>query len=243
MIPVLNLLLDIDLKLNTQASVEHQAIHNENKIVALNQAQIKLIKKKINPNNIYQLGFDSFAKRYEDLQALVVPYVQLTTTSVGDKLNSYIANISSLPTAKKYFMPVDIYVLADQGCCKNRILNVLDIVKHGDLTRMLNEDNWSPNFACQETLVTISENKINVYSDSENSFTINSLYLSYLRYPVKIDVAGYIHLDGSASVDTDCELPDYLEDELVDLAVQELAMATENQNAVNYSIQRNKENE
>ena len=74
MISVLDLCLDIDLKLNKQASVEHQSIPNENKIVFLNQAQIKLIKKKVNTNNNYQLGFDAFLKRYEDLQGLVVPY-------------------------------------------------------------------------------------------------------------------------------------------------------------------------
>lgn len=241
MIPVLNLLVDLDLKLNKLASVDHQAIFNEHKIVALNQAQIKLIKKKLNPNNIYQLGFDSFTKRYEDLQTLVVPYTRLPLYTVNDRLNSYTADIAALPT--KYFIPVSIYALADKDCCENRIINVIKVIKHADLTEALTDTNWMPSFAYQETVATISENKIFLYSDLEKSFDLTSLYISYLRYPKAIDVAGYIHLDNTPSVNQDCELPDYLEDELVDLAVQELAMATENQNAVQYTQIRNKENE
>src|SRR5580658_3611699 len=98
MIPVLNLLLDLDLKLNKLASVDHQAIFNEHKIVALQQAQIKLIKKKLNPTGNFQLGFDTFTKRYEDLQTLVVSYTPLSLTSVGDKFNAYTANIADLPS-------------------------------------------------------------------------------------------------------------------------------------------------
>lgn len=241
MIPVVNLIFDIDLKLNTQASVDHQAIHNENKIIALNQAQIKLIKKKINPNNNYQLGFDSFTKRYEDLQTLVVEYTKLDVNSVGDKLNSFTADIGDLPS--KYFIPISIYALADKDCCKDRLLNIVDIVKHTDLIDLMNDSNWVPNFVYQETVATISGNKIYLYSDPDNTFNITSLYISYLRYPDKIDIEGYFHFDNTPSATVNCELPDYLEDELVDLAVQELAMSTDNQAAVQYTQLRNKENE
>jgi hypothetical protein len=49
-------------------------------------------------------------------------------------------------------------------------------------------------------------------------------------------------LDGKPSINTDCELELYLEDELLDLTVQNLAMYTENQSAVQnaaYRIQTN----
>ena len=53
-----------------------------------------------------------------------------------------------------------------------------------------------------------------------------------MRYPNYINKAGYIMLDGNPSIDTDCELETYLEDELLDLTVQNLAMYTENSAAV-----------
>jgi hypothetical protein len=49
-------------------------------------------------------------------------------------------------------------------------------------------------------------------------------------------------LDGNPSINQNCELELYLEDELLDLTVQNLAMYTENQSAVQnatYRIQTN----
>jgi len=71
MIPVESLLYKIDLRLNKVAALEHQVIPLENKILALNEAQLKLVKLKIDPNNPLGLGLDSFKKRYEDLEVLV----------------------------------------------------------------------------------------------------------------------------------------------------------------------------
>lgn len=53
-----------------------------------------------------------------------------------------------------------------------------------------------------------------------------------MRYPQYIDKEGYINFDGNESVNSDCELEEYLEDELLDLTVQNLAMYTENAPAV-----------
>jgi hypothetical protein len=52
-----------------------------------------------------------------------------------------------------------------------------------------------------------------------------------------------VKLDGTASIDENCELNYYLEDELVDLTVQNLAMYTENAGAMNSSQNRIQTNE
>jgi hypothetical protein len=64
-----------------------------------------------------------------------------------------------------------------------------------------------------------------------------------MRYPDYIDKAGYVKFDGTDSTDVNCELEEYLEDELVDLTVQNLAMYTENQSAVQNSAYRIQTNE
>ena len=75
MIPVDSLLYKIDQKLNKLSTNEHQQINLEDKILALNEAQIKLIKQKVDgTSTISGLGLDEFKKRYEDLQSLVMPY-------------------------------------------------------------------------------------------------------------------------------------------------------------------------
>ena len=74
MIPVDSLLYKIDQKLNKLSTNEHQQIQLEDKILALNEAQIKLIKQKVDGFSVAnRLGYDAFKKRYEDLQNLVLP--------------------------------------------------------------------------------------------------------------------------------------------------------------------------
>ena len=242
MIPVQNLLFAIDTKANRLSNLRGQFIPNETKIDLLNKAQVKLVLKKIDPNNVYQLGMDAFSKRYEDLQNFQVTYEKLTlTTTPGDVLNSYFVPFSSM--SNDMMIPTTSYVLATKGNCKDRLLDVIDFMKHADIRMLLKSPHYQPSFNYQETLGVISGDKIYVYSDSQNSFTPNELYLSYLRYPKDMDITGYVHLDGTLSTTVDCELESYLEDELVDLVITELGDATANQELSQYSRVRTKENE
>jgi hypothetical protein len=242
MIPVDSLLYKIDQKLNKLSSNEHQQIQLEDKILALNEAQIKLIKQKVDGQSTNSgLGLDSFKKRYEDLQSLVVSYEDgaLPLTIKNPVLNQWSANVHQL--TPKYMFYVDSYVLADKGVCLNRKIWInKDLAKHGDLQFLLNNDHYKPSFEYQETFNSLSSDEISIYTDG--TFIPTDIYISYMRYPVYINKTGYIMLDGEPSFDQDCELETYLEDELLDLTVQNLAMYTENQSAVQsaaYRIQTN----
>lgn len=239
MISTQQLIYKLDLRLNKKASNEHQSIPLEDKVLALNEAQIKLIKKKLDANNIYGIGLDGFKKRYEDLQTIIVQFEELPVTATTDIYDAYEANLDDL--THKYLLPVDSYVLCSRDKCKNRPVYLTRPVKHGDISTMMFNPHYSPSFEYQESFVVISGNKFIVYTDG--TFTVDTLHLSYLRYPIKIDYTGYIDFDGNPSTTVDCELPDYLEDELLDLALLELAMETENNPAVTFSEIRNKNNE
>jgi len=94
MIPVDSLLYKIDQRLNKLSTNDHQQIQLEDKILALNEAQIKLIKQKVDGiNTVSGLGFDSFKKRYEDLQSLVVNYIdgKLSLSIKNKELNQWVA--------------------------------------------------------------------------------------------------------------------------------------------------------
>jgi hypothetical protein len=232
MIPVDSLLYKIDQKLNKLSTNEHQQINLEDKILALNEAQIKLIKQKVDgQNTISGLGLDAFKKRYEDLQSLVVNYNHqpLDLTLLNAELNQWKANIHLL--TPKYMFYIDSYVLADKGRCTDRKIWInRDLAKHGDLQFCLTNTHYRPSFEYQETFNSISSDEISVFTDG--TFTPKQIYVSYMRYPVYINKTGYVMLDGQDSYDADCELETYLEDELLDLTVQNLAMYTENQSAV-----------
>lgn len=232
MISVDSLLYKIDQKLNKNASNEHQQIGLEDKILALNEAQIGLIKQRAGGFSIPNgLGYDSFRKRHEDLQILAENYINhpLSLTEVDKKINQWEADLSDLdPT---YLFYLSSYILADKGKCVDRIIWVNpDLVKHGDVPILLQNENYKPSFEYQETFNLISSNKLSIFTDG--TFTPTKLYIMYLRYPVYINKAGYVNFDGTDSTDVNCELPYYLEDDIVDLAVQSLGMYTENVSAV-----------
>lgn len=243
MIPVDSLLYKIDQKLNKLSTNEHQVVNLEDKILALNEAQIKLIKQKVDgwsTNSGY--GMDAFKKRYEDLQSLVITYNNqpLTLVLKNAELNQWFANLHDL--VPKYMFYIDSYVLADKGRCTDRKIWInRDLAKHGDLQFCLNNVHYRPSFEYQETFNFLSSDEISIFTDG--TFTPKTINISYMRYPVYINKTGYIMLDGLPSFDQDCELETYLEDELLDLTVQNLAMYTENQSAVQSSIYRIQTNE
>lgn len=242
MIPVDSLLYKIDQKLNKLSTNAHQQIQLEDKILALNEAQIKLIKQKVDGISVTSgLGMDSFKKRYEDLQSLILDYnhqpLQLVLKDAN--LNQWTANVHLLDP--KYMFYVDSYALADKGRCVDRKIWInRDLAKHGDLQFILNNDHYKPSFEYQETFNFLASDEISIFTDG--TFTPSFIQIMYMRYPNYINKVGYIMLDGEQSYNQDCELEMYLEDELLDLTVQNLAMYTENQSAVQsatYRIQTN----
>jgi hypothetical protein len=238
MIPVDSLLYKIDQKLNKLSTNEHQRIQLEDKILALNEAQLKLIKEKVDgvptPSGA---GMDSTRKRYEDLQKLVENFEDhpLPLKETDKQLNKWVASLSKVSPA--YMLYVDAYFLADKGKCKDHQIWInRDLLSHGDLQFVLRNVHYKPSFEYQETCTYVASDEIAIFTDG--TFTPTTLYLSYLRYPKYIDKAGYVKLDGKDSIDQDCELKNYLEDELVDLAVQDLAGYIENAGAMNIAQSR-----
>lgn len=243
MIPVDSLLYKIDQRLNKLSTNDHQQIQLEDKILALNEAQIKLIKQKVDGfSTVSGLGLDAFKKRYEDLQRLVISYNEnpLNLTLKNSTTNQWFAYLHQL--SPKYMFYIDSYILADKGRCKDRMIWInRDLAKHGDLQFILNNDHYKPSFEYQETFNFLSSDEISVFTDG--TFTPKQVFISYMRYPIYIDKEGYVKFDGTDSINQDCELEAYLEDELLDLTVQNLAMYTENQSAVQTSMMRIQTNE
>jgi hypothetical protein len=188
------------------------------------------------------LGLDSFKKRYEDLQSLVVTYNHhpLFLTLKNNTTNQWFAKLHQL--SPKYMFYIDSYITADKEECKNRVLWInRDLAKHGDLQFILNNEHYKPSFEYQETFNFLSSDEISVFTDG--TFTPKQVFISYMRYPIYIDKEGYVKFDGTNSINQDCELETYLEDELLDLTVQNLAMYTENMSAVQTSAMRIQTNE
>ncbi len=242
MIEVDSLLYEIDFRLNKLATNAHQQIPLENKIIALNNGQTKLVLRKVDGNNVYKEGLDAFKKRYQDLQSLIEnPEDHGVVPTLSDPyLNKYIAQTSELDP--KFMFYIDSYAISDKGDCEDRIIYTnADLVKHADIQLLLKDSNFKPSFEYQDTIVDISESELHIYTDG--TFAPKEWYISYIRYPQKIDKEGYVNFDGTDSINQDCELEAYLKDELLDIVVGDLAMYTENISAANSAAQRSNSNE
>jgi hypothetical protein len=75
-----------------------------------------------------------------------------------------------------------------------------------------------PSFRYRETFYTIGGDGISVYTDD---FTMASLYMTYYRQPLKIDIEGYTGADGRPSVNIDPEFEDNSVVRIMDIAVKE----------------------
>ena len=247
MIPVDSLLYKIDQKLNKLSTNAHQQIQLEDKILALNEAQIKLIKQKVDGIAVANgMGMDSFKKRYEDLQSLVVAYNDgvLPLTLADPILNRWAANVHALEP--KYMFYVDSYILADKGRCTDRQIWInRDLAKHGDLQFIVNNIHYKPSFEYQETFNWLSSDELSIFTDG--TFTPTELKLDYIRKPAYIHNAqdflptqSYTLPNGTVLVGTqNCELPEHTHREIVDIAV---LITTGNLQIPDYQIKQAKMN-
>lgn len=240
MILVDTLLYKIDQRLNKLSTNGHQQIPLEDKILALNEAQIKLIKQKITGTvTNTQLGLDSFKKRYEELQNLIIGFKKQELKETDKLINQWSFALNILKPV--YLFYVDSYIMANKGRCKDKKIWInKDLSKHGDISLLLKNDNYKPSFEYEETFNMINNNQFHIYTDG--TFEIKELQFMYLKKPAYINKEGYIMIDGESSSNVNCELDDVLEDELLDLTIQNLAMYTENNTALqntNYRIQTN----
>jgi hypothetical protein len=227
------------MRMNKVATNKNQGFSNANLILALREAELKVIKSKLNPNNLLQKGFDQNAKRMEDLQNLMVPFEMLTPTMSNAVYTRYQVDLGRL--SSRHIVLTEISTKCSRGECKNRIVAVNKLVKHGELENFMADANFSPSYEWQTTLAQITDNILYIYTDGV--FKVDEVFIEYLRYPIPVDIAGYKDFNGNPSVNQDSELRDYLEDEILNAACLELGIATDNQTIVQAAPMRSNSTE
>ena len=223
MIPVEELSYEFKRTLNKFNLQDNIDIPIEDIIVYLNKAQISWVKTKINPNNVYKVGYDSIRKRIDDLQVLKESNVPLKPIKTNDLF--HVGYDCPLKDAANYMFYISSYAMAKSGTCVEPI--TVDLIRHGELTTKYLDANYNPSFEWRTTIATLGNDNLTVYTDSK--FQIQKVFMTYLRYPLNIDVEGYVKFDGTTSKNQNSELPEYAKSDLVDLAVKFAAQSTDNQ--------------
>lgn len=236
MIPVQELIYEFKLNLNKMDRQDNVLVPLEDILVYLNQAQLSWIKSKVGENNIYKDGYEATRKRIDDLQILKVDDASLLLQKTTDVLyKGYKADLKLIPD---YMMFVMCHVGASKQKCKAGL--TVDLIRQNDLSNLYFDANFGPSFEWRTTIATIGQDNIIVYTD--DSFELDKLFLTYLRYPKSIDSEGYIKIDGSDSVNTDCELPYYAKPDILNLASKFAAQSTDNQNQAAFAEDRSVKN-
>jgi hypothetical protein len=236
MIPVEELIYEFKLNLNKMDRQDNVQVPLEDILVFLNQAQISWIKSKVGENNIFRDGYEGTRKRIDDLQVLKVNDASLTLQKTTDVLyKGYKADLKTIPD---YMMYVMSHVGARKEDCKAGL--TVDLIRQNDLSSLYLDANFSPSYEWRTTLATIGQDNIIVYTD--DTFEIENLYLTYLRYPMPIDSEGYIKIDGLDSSKQDCELPYYAKPDILNLATKFAAQSVDNQAQSTFAEDRSVKN-
>lgn len=113
---------------------------------------------------------------------------------------------------------------AKKGKCK-RVIRLREIKNPNKQILYFDQSN-EPSFEWEWSFLTIQDNKIRVY---KKDFDILSLTIEYYKIIPNIDIAGYIHLDRSPSVDIPINLFDTYVDQIISRAAEEFMRNSENQ--------------
>ena len=117
----------------------------------------------------------------------------------------------------RYFLPRDYFSLSsvevraenDEGCKDNLLFTEID-PRNKEFYKVKDVD-WE----WRETVGYMSGNHLVVY---KRGFEITDVVVEYYKKPLRVDITGYIHLDGTPSVDRNPEFSDDVVQNIVDLA-------------------------
>lgn len=161
-----------------------------------------------------------------NVQSIITPVI-LYPTNVSFEFVEF-----DLP--KDWFASADSYVLANQGECKNRIINLYQ-VKSISVRKLMADDSSEPSFDFEESFYTIEHNKIKVY---KKNFDIVNLSFNYYKEPKDIQIAGGVNIDGTPMINIDPDLADIFVDQIISEAATEYMRNWENPQGVQIAKDR-----
>lgn len=172
-------------------------------ILLLNQSIIEVceyILEKKNEDNIHYL------------QKLVVHNKELERSSKT-------INTRGFKIPENFLDFINTRVIASDKVCKKQPLQLWE-AKMEDVDELLFEESNKPSFKFRETFYTLGDDKINYYVDG---FDIDKAYMSYYRFPKKVDIEGYLRSDGSLSTNVNPEMDDRFMERVITKAASNYA--------------------
>ena len=185
----------------------------------INLAQDRLVKTRYGGNNLYRTSFEQSQKRTDDLRTIIkqTTLTPLSPTSLNKPGGQFFNLPNSVATNDVYWFSIqeeaNVIVTDCDGNTSTVKLPVKPIT-HDQYNKIIKDPFNKPDET--ELVRLVSEGAIEVISPVAS---LVSLVLRYVRKPQRIDVVNAV----------DCELPDHMHQEVVDVAV---SLALENVESV-----------
>ncbi len=220
MISSLDIALKIRQRLNKVDTQDDENLPLYVIVEAYNKGQLNVVNRLLNKNNIYKTGAESTINSVDDLQILLnsEPKVLASTKKEGYYLTE------ALP--ENYLRYTRTTCIGRTAKCKSKEIFVY-LQEEANLNTLLDNNLVNPSFEWAETIGTIAENKIKVFT--QNKFEISKVYLTYYKKPRNIEIAGYTKKDGNPSTTIDPELTDDMVEMSIDEACRILSGDMQNQ--------------
>ncbi len=210
-----NNLLQIKIKqrLNKLASLDYDNLECWQVQEAFNKAQLEWTRRQLFSMNVRKQGEEQSSGLVDDLQRLMKhEQVQMIDKDIffqGD-----------LPSDYLHYVRTDVY--GEKECCPRRRMTVYE-VEEANISIILNSEDKQPSFEWSETVSTLMNNKLKVYTNNE--FSIPECHLIYYRKPIDVQFNGCV--DPSSGniflADQNCEFNDDVAEVICDNAAMILA--------------------
>lgn len=187
---------------NGNATNNNISVDKPRFVLLFNSAQIKFVEHILDKRNDDSIRYVS---------ELLVPDKSLG--KVGDSVTH-----SSFKLPDDYFDMSSAFAEASYKDCRDKIK--LYEAKSEDLEEKYNDWSHEPSFQYRESFYLTASGSLLIY---KKGFDIEKAYLTYYRYPKKVDIEGYTHVDKTASTTIDPELSDRAVEIVLKVAAKELA--------------------
>jgi hypothetical protein len=211
----LTIQLKVQERLNKLASSDYDNIECWLIVEAFNKGQVQWCRRQLHGSNMFKEGDEQSKRRIDDLQILLNDSPNLVMTKKD------ILEFTPLPTDYMEWKRVSAYATSD--CCSEPRRMKIWQVEEGNIDDILRDFQKRPNFDWGETVCTLKDNNLLIYTNGE--FTIDRAVLTYYRQPRLIQIAtcADAYTGAISGVEVTCEFKDDIVELMIDEAVAILA--------------------
>lgn len=204
------ILLKVKLRLNKLASNDYDNIEAWQVVEAFNKGQVSWCRRQLHGMNTKQEGDEQSKRKIDDLQII------LSTLSINlVKRDGFFTTISGLPI--DYFEWKRVSAKAINTCCKEPRKMVIYLIEEANIDQVLKDVNKKPSFDWGETICTMENNQLKIYTNNE--FDIPKASLTYYRQPRRIEIFGVV--DPYTQVVSTVDILSEFKDDIVELMIDE----------------------